>query len=91
MYAAEKMRCKAEKEAQMFEPQASFCASRLAPHFFGHPEGAAYQGRLSLLTFFGEAKKVSGPPGPVPASPHEEQQALNRRRKNATGFRRSPE
>ena len=41
---------------------------------------AADQGRLSLLTFFGEAKKVSGPPGPVPACTHEEQNALKHRR-----------
>ncbi|WP_235548536.1 hypothetical protein, partial [Noviherbaspirillum sp. Root189] len=46
------------------------------------PEGRLNRGRLSLLTFFGEAKKVSGPPGPVPASIHEEQPAQNHRRKN---------
>jgi hypothetical protein len=44
----------------MFEPKASFCASRFLPNFVGNPEGAANRGRLSLLTFFGEAKKVSG-------------------------------
>jgi len=65
--AAEKWGGKSDKEAQMFEPQASFCASRLDDPFFGNSEGAASWGRLSLLTFFGEAKKVSGPPGPVPA------------------------
>ena len=49
-----------EKESQMFEPQASF---RLSPNFDLHnrePEGRRYLRRLSLLTFFGEAKKVSG-------------------------------
>ena len=35
---------------------------------------AASRGRLSLLTFFGEAKKVSRPPGRHPAS--ENKQAL---------------
>ena len=34
------------------------------------PEGGSRtQGRLSLLTFFGEAKKVSAPPGAHPGSP----------------------
>jgi hypothetical protein len=55
----------------MFEPKASFCASRFVPDLFGNPEGAASRGRLSLLTFFGEAKKVSGcraAPGNAPRS-----------------------
>jgi len=54
------MNAKADKEAQMSEPQASFCASRFGVHYFGDPEGAARRGRLLLLTFLGETRKVSG-------------------------------
>ena len=80
---AKRADAKSDKEAQMSEPKASFCASRFCVRSFGDPrQGAAVQGRLSLLTFFGEAKKVSGPPGPVPAGIHGEQQALKHRRKN---------
>jgi hypothetical protein len=48
------------KKASLFEPQASFEAF---PFFVLHnweAEGQWQRGRLSLLTFFGEAKKVSG-------------------------------
>jgi hypothetical protein len=52
---------KGGSEAQMSEPQASFCASRLLSHCVGNPRsGRRERGRLSLLTCFGEAKKVSG-------------------------------
>jgi hypothetical protein len=47
------------KKASLFEPQASFEAF---PFFVLHnweAEGQWQRGRLSLLTFFGEAKKVS--------------------------------
>jgi hypothetical protein len=66
----------------MFEPKASFCASRFLPNFVGNPEGAANRGRLSLLPFFGEAKKGSGPPGPVPACLHEVQTVSHHRSAN---------
>jgi hypothetical protein len=51
--AAEKVAGKADKEAQMFEPKASFCASRLGVHFFGNPRrgqrlGGAFFGLLFL-------------------------------------------
>jgi hypothetical protein len=59
--AAEKVDGKADKEAQMFEPKASFCASRLGVHFFGNPRrGAAAWGRLLWVTFLGETRKVTG-------------------------------
>ena len=48
------------KKALLSEPQASFKAF---PFFDSHnweAEGQWQRGRLSLLTFFGEAKKVSG-------------------------------
>jgi hypothetical protein len=48
------------KKALLFEPKASFKAF---PFFVLHnweAEGQWQRGRLSLLTFFGEAKKVSG-------------------------------
>ena len=48
------------KKASLSEPKASFEAF---PFFVLHnwePEGQWQRGRLSLLTFFGEAKKVSG-------------------------------
>jgi hypothetical protein len=48
------------KKALLFEPKASFKAF---PFFVPHnweAEGQWQRGRLSLLTFFGEAKKVSG-------------------------------
>jgi hypothetical protein len=48
------------KKALLFEPKASFKAF---PFFVLHnwePEGQWQRGRLSLLPFFGEAKKVSG-------------------------------
>jgi hypothetical protein len=47
------------KKASLFEPKASFEAF---PFFVLHnweAEGQWQRGRLSLLTFFGEAKKVS--------------------------------
>jgi len=47
------------KKASLFEPQASFEAF---PFFVLHnweAEGQWQRGRLSLLTFFGEVKKVS--------------------------------
>src|SRR6476661_9475827 len=59
-----------------------YFASRFSPLPFGYPEGATTGGRLLLLTFLGEARKVSGPPGPVPASLFEETTAPNHRRKN---------
>ncbi|WP_291913915.1 hypothetical protein, partial [Limnohabitans sp.] len=34
--------------------------------------------RLSLLTFFGEAKKVSAPPGAIPANGAQKDSAFNR-------------
>jgi len=34
--------------------------SRFKCNFCGYPEGAASRGRLSWVTFFGEAKKVTG-------------------------------
>jgi hypothetical protein len=51
---------------------------------FSGTRRAVRRGRLSLLTFFGEAKKVSGPPGPVPASLHEGQSALHHRSTSQT-------
>jgi hypothetical protein len=53
------------KKRGLSEPKASFHASLMAVRSFGNPEGAAIGvshlgGPLSLLTFFGEAKKVSG-------------------------------
>jgi hypothetical protein len=58
--AAKKLGAQAEKEARMFEPKASCRASRLSDQLFGNPKGSGCSGRLSLITFFGEAKKVIG-------------------------------
>jgi hypothetical protein len=83
--AAEKVSGKVEKEAQMFEPKASFCASPLCRSLFREkgfalasanrsaggqqccpnsllppPKGQRLCGRLLLLTFLGETRKVSG-------------------------------
>ncbi len=58
--AAKKAGAKADEEARMFEPKASFRASRFGSRLFGNPRrGRRRRGRLSLVTFFGEAKKVT--------------------------------
>ncbi|WMW81770.1 hypothetical protein RF679_05680 [Undibacterium cyanobacteriorum] len=48
------------KNALLFEPQASFKAFPFFALRNWEAEGQWQRGRLSLLTFFGEAKKVSG-------------------------------
>ncbi len=48
------------KKASLFEPQASFEAFPFFVLLNWEAEGQWQCGRLSLLTFFGEAKKVSG-------------------------------
>nr|WP_315469442.1 hypothetical protein [uncultured Undibacterium sp.] len=52
-------RQKWEKESQMFERSEFLTLPIFDLHKWG-PEGQWQRGRLSLLTFFGEAKKVSG-------------------------------
>ena len=56
--------------------RASYFASRFVAPLFGNPEGAAAGGRLLLLTFLGETRKVSGcraAPGNAPRKrkPHQ--------------------
>ena len=48
------------KKASLFEPKASFEAFPFFVLLNWVAEGQWQRGRLSLLTFFGEAKKVSG-------------------------------
>src|SRR5450830_778797 len=62
--------------------------SRLQRHSARHPEGAMHCGRLSLLTFFGETKKVSGcraAPGNAPSSEENKahQSTMLRKQRNA--------
>jgi hypothetical protein len=55
----------------MFEPQASLRGPRekRAPQVArSEAEGRGHRGRLSLVTFFGEAKKVTRPPVRNPGS-----------------------
>ena len=71
------------KKALLFEPQASFNAF---PFFVMHnwePEGRWLCGRLSLLPFFGEAKKGSGSRA-TPGLPTTDQpkQSIQRQYKN---------
>ncbi|MBR7800260.1 hypothetical protein [Undibacterium fentianense] len=47
------------KKASLFEPKASFEAFPFFVLLNWEAEGQWQRGRLSLLTFFGEAKKVS--------------------------------
>ncbi|MBC3873416.1 hypothetical protein [Undibacterium flavidum] len=48
------------KKVALFEPKASFDTFPFFVLLNWAPEGQWQRGRLSLLTFFGEAKKVSG-------------------------------
>ncbi|VTU13960.1 hypothetical protein RA8CHR_00350 [Variovorax sp. RA8] len=61
----------AEKGPRVFEPKASLRGPRekRAPQVArSEAEGHAQWGRLSLVTFFGETKKVTRPPGRNPGS-----------------------
>jgi hypothetical protein len=67
-------------ERSEFRPLPIFCFAQT-----GTPQGQRHRGRLSLLTFFGEAKKVSGcraTPGNAPL--HEE-------RKDSASSTRKPD
>jgi hypothetical protein len=59
-------------ERSEFRPLPIFCPAQT-----GTPKGQRRRGRLSLLTFFGEAKKVSSRPAtPGNALPHGEEHSL---------------
>ncbi|RZI44337.1 hypothetical protein EGT07_02630 [Herbaspirillum sp. HC18] len=78
----EKMRSKAGSE--ITRPHCVRCSDKFrfppcVPFFRGPPQGAACQGRLFGLPFW-RSKKVSGPPGPVPASIYGEQTEPGHRR-----------
>ncbi len=69
------------KKRNLSEPQASLFRFPFQYFPFWEPaKQASTGGRLSLLPFFGEAKKGSGPPGPVPASLFGEPHASQHRR-----------
>src|SRR6478672_11774457 len=70
------------KKRNLSERSELFRFPFLSSPFWAPAKRATTGGRLSLLPFFGEAKKGSGPPGPVPASSIEEMSVLHHRRKN---------
>ncbi len=70
------------KKRNLSEPQASLFRFPLSPSLLRvPPQGAANRGRLFCLLFW-RSKKVSGPPGPVPASLHGVTTELHHRREN---------
>ncbi len=78
-------RSKRIKKRNLSEPQASLFRFPLRHACFWVPaQRASTGGRRLLLTFLGETRKVSGPPGPVPASLFGELTALYHRRHSAT-------
>jgi hypothetical protein len=48
---------KVEKEAQMSEPKASFCASHLVVRFFGNPKGIGSAVAFFCLLFLARQEK----------------------------------
>src|SRR6476661_5458257 len=73
---AKRERAKTDQKRNLSERSEFISLPVLALSLLG-TRRATTGGRLSLLPFFGEAKKGSGPPGPVPASLFEEPQALH--------------
>ncbi|MBF8176083.1 hypothetical protein [Herminiimonas contaminans] len=81
-----------EKEVGVFErsefrPLPIFCPAQT-----GTPQGQRRRGRLSLLTFFGEAKKVSGCRA-TPGNPtlHEERTSSPTKIRNQTHNKKTPQ
>src|SRR5450830_910554 len=54
------LRCEKWKKKEKLSERSEFFSSHFLLRSAGHPEAAGSRGRLSLLTFFDEAKKVSG-------------------------------